>query len=126
MENEKNQETNQQPVAKRIKKHEATGDKKPISSLYSLMGLEGKKYTAKSFEEYTQQLDRMDLADLQDHAMEHGLIPIDDRDRMIDKLEKQFIIDTGMEKAAGIDDNGDRLNNEKSEEKALRILRRGR
>lgn len=48
-------------------------------------------YNTDSIEEYTGNLKKMTLVQLQDHAMELGtVIPTDDRNKMIDKLIKEF------------------------------------
>jgi hypothetical protein len=84
----------------KLTKHEITGDRKPVTSLYDLVGLSSNPYGARDLTEYRANLTKMNFSDLQDHAIEVGEVPTDDRERLTDKLERRFIQTTGQLEAA--------------------------
>lgn len=47
-------------------------------------------YSARSSEEYISQLAEMNQTDLQSHAYKVGLIPIDDRKVLVERLTQEF------------------------------------
>lgn len=47
-------------------------------------------YSARSSEEYISQLAEMNQTDLQSHAYKVGLIPIDDRKVLVERLAQEF------------------------------------
>jgi hypothetical protein len=66
----------------------------------------------------------MNLADLQDHAIQLNIVPVDDRERLQDKLITAFLTTVGIYQAAQVKDNGDAIEGDKKA--ALDILSRGR
>ena len=79
---------------------EITGDKKPITNLYELMGLSVNPYRAKTLPEYKASLYKMTYADLQDHAQDLGVPAFDDKERMINALLDSFAQTMGGFEAA--------------------------
>jgi hypothetical protein len=67
-------------------------EKTPVKSVYDIIGqrMGGVKY--QTLAEYKQYLDTLNLSELQKHAIETvNIIPIDDRRRLTDRLEKEFL-----------------------------------
>lgn len=61
-------------------------------SVYDIIGqrMGGVKY--QSLEEYKTYLNTLNLSELQKHAIETAnVIPVDDRRRLVDRLEKEFL-----------------------------------
>lgn len=109
---------------KKLSKHEATGELKPVTSIYELVGIASYPYKTTDEKEYEKSLLEMNLADLQDHAIQLNIVPVDDRDRLQDKLVVAFLTTVGTFKAAHIKDNGNIV--EGNSKSALDILSRGR
>lgn len=109
---------------KKLSKHEATGELKAITSIYELVGISTYPYKTTDSKEYEKSLLDMNLADLQDHAIQLNIVPVDDRDRLQDKLVSAFLTTVGTYKAAQIKDNGDKVEGDRKA--ALDILSRGR
>lgn len=105
-------------------KHEATGELKPLTSIYELMGMAAHPYSTLDRGEYQKTLDNMNLADLQDHAIQLNIVPVDDRDRLTDKLVTAFVTTVGIYEAAQVKDNGSKI--EGDSKAALDILSRAR
>ena len=85
---------------RKITKHEATGEQKPVVSLYQLMGMATHPYKTLDAKEYEGSLDEMNLADLQEHAIEMNIVPVDDRERLTDRLVREFLTTVGNLRAA--------------------------
>ncbi len=107
----------------------ADGSLKPVRSVYELMGIKNVSYREKSYGAYQDQLRRMNVIELQDHAYEVGVVPGATKDSMIDRLERKFLQENPDQrdayyaaKAAGAS-NAPELS---LEEQAQRILARGR
>jgi hypothetical protein len=109
---------------RKLSKHEATGELKPITSIYELMGKAAHPYSTLDVKEYEDKLQDMNLADLQDHAIQLNIVPVDDRERLQDKLITAFLTTVGIYEAAQVKDNGDAIEGDKKA--ALDILSRGR
>lgn len=109
---------------KKLSKHEATGELKAITSIYELVGIASHPYDTTDSKEYEKALLSMNLADLQDHAIQLNIVPVDDRDRLQDKLVSAFLTAMGTYKAAQSKDNGDAVEGDKKA--ALDILSRAR
>ena len=66
--------------------------KNQSSSIYEILGMKSNSYTQTSFADYQQYLDSLNLAEMQRHAVEvANIIPIDDRRRLTDRLEKEYL-----------------------------------
>ena len=66
--------------------------KQGSSSIYEILGMKSNAYTQTSFADYQQYLDSLNLAEMQRHAVEvANIIPIDDRRRLTDRLEKEYL-----------------------------------
>lgn len=62
-----------------------------LYNIYQLMGsLNNTPYTAKSIEEYKAQLNVMNLAEMQNHAMNVSVKPMSDRVKLEQRLTKAF------------------------------------
>ena len=109
---------------RKLSKHEATGELKPITSIYELMGMAAHPYSTLDLKEYQEKLKDMNLADLQDHAIQLNIVPVDDRERLQDKLITAFLTTVGTYEAAQVKDNGDKIEGDKKA--ALDILSRAR
>jgi len=63
-----------------------------VNSINELLGIKEKNVLGvETLEEYTTILSSMNLNDLQNHAIESGIVPKFDRDIMIKNLERNFI-----------------------------------
>ena len=70
---------------------EITGEQKPIRSLYELVGLSVNPYQHDNLEDYKAHLDTLTFSDLQEHSINVGVIPRDNRQRLEDDLHKEFV-----------------------------------
>lgn len=59
-----------------------------MSQLFGDVGLG--KYGTLDLDEYTKQLGEYTLTDLQKHATKHNVMPIDNRPRLIKRLQSEF------------------------------------
>lgn len=112
------------PKKNKLNKHETTGELKPVTSVYELVGMAAHPYPTLDKKEYEKILSNMNLADLQDHAIDLNIVPVDDRERLEDKLITAFITTVGVYQAAQIKDNGNVI--EGGGKAALDILSRAR
>jgi hypothetical protein len=48
------------------------------------------KYGTSSFEAYQEQIEAMDTAELYEHARKHGVVPVDDKERVRRNLLRAF------------------------------------
>jgi protein-disulfide isomerase len=62
-------------------------------SIYEIIGKDTFPYEEKTFEDYQKKLEKLDFADLQSHAIAvANILPnIDKRERLIDKLEREYL-----------------------------------
>lgn len=61
-------------------------------SVYEILGMRSTNYRQNSFAEYQEFLSNLNLAELQHHSVEiANIIPIDDRRRLVDRLEKEYL-----------------------------------
>jgi hypothetical protein len=67
----------------------------PVSkpqSVYEIIGMKISNYKQTNISDYKEFLNKMNLSELQNHAITvANLIPIDDRRRLMDRLEKEFL-----------------------------------
>lgn len=93
------------------------------TTLDQLWGYSGKgKYTTSDEATYTQQLNDMNKSDLQHHAVQMGLIPVDNRNTLIQRLTREF---RKHYAAFGIEKKSPQPKKEISEE-TIKILSGGR
>lgn len=111
---------------KKLTTHEATGDKKPIQSIYQLIGMNDYPYKTLDEDVYSEHLQAMDIVELQDHAIDVGITPTDDRERLTDRLVKKFLIEAGSQKAAAVGVSDNTLSENKSSAALKKILNHGR
>jgi len=88
---------------KKIPSTEITGDLKPRLSLYEMVGLNVNPYNQRTLEEYQAYLDTLSFIELHEHAaQEAGVVPIDDREKLLERLSRQFIVVNGQLEANAI------------------------
>jgi hypothetical protein len=65
----------------------------PPRSIYEIIGKDTFPYAEKTLQEYQKKLEKLDFADLQTHAVAvANILPnIDKRERLIDKLEREYL-----------------------------------
>lgn len=80
-------------------------------------------YKQEDLGKYTDYLYSLDLADLHDHAIEKGQVPIGNKTLLIDRLEKEFAKAKSKLKQEFNQVNAFQMSKENKEE-ALRIMRR--
>jgi hypothetical protein len=71
-------------------KDESETAKRAPLTLDEILGESLSIYTAKSSDEYRGQLTEMNTTDLQSHAYKVGLVPVEDRKVLIDRLAQEF------------------------------------
>jgi len=72
--------------------HQTNGAVQSKSSIYEILGMKSTNYRQETFAEYQAYLDTLNLAEMQRHAVEvANIIPIDDRRRLVDRLEKEYL-----------------------------------
>jgi hypothetical protein len=98
-------------------------DLRTVTSLDELLGENLSIYTAKSSEEYRNQLSEMNMTDLQSHAYKVGLIPTEDRRILTDRLVTEFMKFNSKYGSNFIEGNVTSL--EALDDKAKKILREG-
>ncbi len=110
---------------KKLKAKEQVNGALTGKSIYELMGKKIFPYDEHNLEDYRKKLDAMDFADLQRHAVQvANILPnVDKRDRLIDKLEREFLRKlyqfAGSPPPQGI-------STEKASPEIMKILARGR
>jgi len=109
----------------------ADGALKANQSVYAICGIAEHSYGSVSRAQYTQSLQDMNLIDLQEEAYTHGVVPIDNRELLIDRLERKFIQEVGkfqnaVGRAAVETQSGGTTEEQARRKKALEILARGR
>lgn len=62
----------------------------PTFDLDEQLGIRG-PYTVKNLKAYQTQLGEMGTADLQSHAHQIGVVPMDSRERLVNALERKFV-----------------------------------
>lgn len=62
----------------------------PQQSVEDMLG-DKSGYTTTDVKDYIEQINAMSDADLHDHSVKIGVTPIAFRDRLIDRLERQFL-----------------------------------
>lgn len=75
---------------KAAKMEQAHGALSPTSSVYELISREISPYKEKNISEYSDALASMDIAELHDHAIKMGQVPIGNRSLLVDRLEKEY------------------------------------
>jgi len=98
-------------------------DIRTMTSLDEILGESLSIYTAKSSDEYRNQLSEMNLSDLQSHAYKVGLIPTEDRRLLTDRLVSEFMKFNSKYGSNFIE--GQVTSVEELDSKAKKILREG-
>lgn len=76
---------------KKVTKKVIDGKVDGPTDLYDLLGEHKKSpYAGINAEQYKREIEGMDSSDLYSHAIEIGLIPIDNRRVLLSRLEKEF------------------------------------
>lgn len=71
-----------------------SGDIKGPRTMYEVLGRKQHRYKTSDKGEYTLWLKTMNLADLQSHAYECGILPIDNRAQLVERLIREFCAQT--------------------------------
>lgn len=103
----------------------ADGALKPVRSVYAMCGVSENNYRSVSKAQYSINLAGMNLIELQDEAYEHGVPATDNRETMIDRLERKYISEInkfGFAPTAAEPETPDKI----QRDKALAILAKGR
>lgn len=95
----------------------------PARSIYEIMGITSKEYRTHDYATYQEDLKSMTLHALHEHAYEVGVAATEDRNHLIDALERKFLQEHGRQGRA-------RETTEKTQaqilrEQALRALSHG-
>lgn len=108
--------------------NQTNGATPQATSVFDMLGMNVGPYTATSFEEYQASLANMDLFDLQQHTIEVArIIPIDDRKRLIDRLEKEFLrVQARFPSPKTVEQMKPKAMDPKDQESLLKILNRGK
>lgn len=94
-----------------------------MGSLDQIMGESISIYTASSAEEYISQLAEMNQTDIQAHAYKVGLIPVEDRRVLVERLVKEFRI--WASRHAPVTTNSQLVNSQDISSDIRKILREG-
>lgn len=108
--------------------HTADGEVKSPTSVYDLLGISTHGYKTTNLTSYTATLKSMNLAELHNEAYARAVLGTDNRDVMIDRLEKKFIQETSKFKSASTsrDFTPEPVVPETERDLAIRTLSRGR
>jgi hypothetical protein len=91
-------------------------------TLDQIMGESISIYSARTSEEYISQLAQMNQTDLQAHAYKVGLIPIEDRKVLVERLAQEFRTWASRQSAVNIQTSSNQLN---ITDEVRKILREG-
>jgi len=94
-----------------------------MGSLDKIMGESISVYSATSSEDYISQLAEMNQTDLQSHAYKVGLVPIEDRKVLVERLVKEYRIWASRHAAVQVQANQPNSGNISDE--VRKILREG-
>lgn len=108
----------------KAKKQEVHGAVSTPKSIYEMAGLKTNVFRHKTKEEYETWLDTTPLTDLQNHAIDVGLVPVDNRELMRERLLREYCKETG--KAMALVAKQPEPPSKKSESKLKDLLKRGR
>ena len=106
----------------------ADGEVKSPTSVYEILGISTHGYKTNNLDTYSRDIKAMNLMQLQEEAYERAIIATENRDILIDRLEKKFIQETSKFKAASskLTDKKEEPKEESLKDQATRILARGR
>ncbi len=105
------------------------GEAKPrYRSAYEIVGFKQHDYRTSNIAEYEANLSRMNLADLQSHGFEMGLLPSDNRSMLIERLLRKFREDVSPNKTMALkpESFSELRRNPEELKKVQDILSRGR
>jgi hypothetical protein len=80
--------------------HQAHGAETAPKSVYDIIGYKAHSYKTLDVEVYKEQIRAMNFADLQEHALDNEIVPIDDREALTERLVKEFMKKTSPYAAA--------------------------
>ena len=97
-------------------------------SIAEILGTRTHKYRTTNAEQYKAEINKMSRADLQAHAYDLGILPVDSRAQLVDRLMKEFAQQTSGFKAAAVRHDGNEalLKDPEMHQKVKDILSRGR
>lgn len=105
----------------------ADGEVRTHTSVYEIMGVSTHGYHTTNASQYSQELRAMNLLQLQDEAYRRAITPTDNREMLLDRLERRFLQETSKFKTAEGRSFTKEPDGEVSlKDQALRVLSRGR
>lgn len=105
--------------------HVADGQTASSQSVYDLVGIPSHGYSTTNLEQYRRGIIAMNLIQLQDEAYDKGVLATENRDILIDRLERKFLQETSKFRVA-TGQKRDEPKEDSMRDQALRILARGR
>ncbi len=85
---------------KTLTPHQSNGAAESPKSVYDIIGYKAHSYNTMDVEVYKKQLLAMNFADLQEHALDNGIVPHDNVERLTNVLVTEFLKKTGLFAAA--------------------------
>ncbi len=105
----------------------ADGAQRSSQSVYELCGISTNTYRVNTIKDYTRTIRAMNLIDLQDEAYKNGVLATDNRDILLDRLERKFIQESARFRQEPTPGSSQVSQSDSAtRERALEILSRGR
>ncbi len=104
----------------------ADGALKSPNSVYEMVGISTSSYKSRTLEEYKETLASMNLMELQEEAYRHATPATDNREIIIDRLERKFLQENSRFVSASKQTVKKLTAEEHIKNQALNILRRGK
>jgi hypothetical protein len=101
---------------------------KQARSIYEILGKKSHKYQANTQEEYVTYLKSLGMSELQSHAYECSILPIDNRLQLMDRLIREYCAQTNGYSVAAVRRESFQELHDNSEQmaKVQKILSRGK
>jgi hypothetical protein len=109
---------------KKITPNQAHGATDTPKSVYDIIGYKSHSYSTMDVDVYRKQINAMNFADLQEHALNNDIIPIENREVLMNRLVTEFLKKTSPYAAAAVKKAAPM--SEEDRKKALDILSGGR
>jgi len=108
----------------KTRKQEIHGASPSVTSIYDLAGLKTSNYSHKTREDYEAWVKGIPLTDLQNHAIDVGLVPVDNRELLMERLIRNYCKEmSGKLEGLPVMTN---IPSKKSESKLRDLLKAGR
>ena len=98
------------------------------TSMYDILNIKSHKYKQNNLKDYETYINSLSRADLQNHAYDCQVLPVDSRVKLIDGLVEKFLRETSGYKASSVrTENFNNLHNDPEQLKKVRdIMSRGK